>query len=107
MNKLFILMFIISIFIASYSQILLKKGAQKKNIYINKYTIIGYTLMIISTLFTLWAYKGVNLSFSQILQSLSFIFVIILSRLILKEKITKRSIIGMIFIIIGMIIYSI
>lgn len=107
MNNYYIIMFIISIFIASYSQILLKKGASKENKYINKYTIVGYSLMIISTLFTLLAYKGVNLSFSQIIQSMSFIFVVILSRIILKEKISKRNILGMFLIIIGMIIYSI
>lgn len=107
MNSLYIALFIISILIASYSQILLKKGAMKKNIYINKYTILGYSLMLISTLFTLYAYKGVNLSLSQMLQSLSFLFVAILSYFLLKEKISKKMIIGIIFILIGIAIYSI
>lgn len=104
---LYVIFFIISIIIASYSQILLKKGTAKKNIYINKYTIMGYLLMIISTLFTLYAYKGIPLSLSQILQSLSFIFVAVFSHILLDEKITKRIVIGTIFIFIGIIIYSI
>lgn len=103
----YILMFVISIVIASYSQILLKKGAHEKNIYINKKTIIGYSLMVISTLFTLYAYKYVNLSLSQILQALSFIFVALFSYIFLKEKITKRIVIGTIIIILGVIVYSI
>lgn len=102
-----IILFIVSVLIASYSQILLKKGAMQKNIYINKYTVIGYFLMILSTLFTLVAYKHVNLSLSQMLQSLSFIFVTALSYIILKEKVSKRNIIGILLIIIGIIIYSI
>lgn len=107
MNSLYIILFIISVLIASFSQIILKKGAMQKNIYINKYTIIGYLLMIISTLFTLIAYKGVNLSLSQMLQSLSFIFVTILSYLFLKEKIKKKTIIGLILVVIGILVYSI
>ena len=97
-------LFIMSILIASFSQIILKKGACQGNIYINKYTICGYTLMIISTFF---GYKGVTLSLGQILQSLSFIFVIILSKLFLKEKISKKQVIGIIIIIIGIIVYSV
>lgn len=106
MSSIYILLIILSVLIASYSQILLKKGAMEKNIYINKYTIIGYSLMLISTLFTLYAYKGVNLSLSQMLQSLSFVFVMIFSYFLLKEKITKKMVIGVLFILLGIIIYS-
>ena len=63
--------------------------------------------MVISTLFTLVGYKKVSLSLGQILQSLSFIFVIILSKLFLKEKISKKQVIGIIIIIIGIIVYSV
>ena len=103
----YVILFILSILIESFSQIILKKGATQKNIYINKYTICGYSLMVISTLFTLVGYKKVSLSLGQILQSLSFIFVIILSYIFLKEKISKRQIVGIIIIIIGIIIYSV
>ncbi len=103
---IYIGMFVISILIASFSQILLKKGAELKNIYINKYTIIGYSLMALSMVFTLIGYKGVNLTMSGILQGLSFIFVPILSIYFLKEKINKLTILGIIFIIIGIVVYS-
>lgn len=102
-----ILLFICSILIASFSQIILKIGSNKKNIYINKYTIIGYSLMLISTIFTLVGYKGVELTTGAILQVLSFIFVPILSVLFLKEKINKKSIIGMIIMLLGIVIYSV
>lgn len=39
-NILYLIFFILSIVIASFSQIILKKGAGQKNIYINKYTIV-------------------------------------------------------------------
>lgn len=106
-NSFYVLLFIISIILASFSQIILKKGSKEKNIFINKYTIVGYLLMLISTLFTLYGYKGVQLSLSQILQSLSFIFVAILSKVFLNEKISRKTIIGICLIIVGIIIYSV
>lgn len=106
-NSFYVLLFIISIIIASFSQIILKKGSKEKNIFINKYTIVGYLLMLISTLFTLYGYKGVQLSLSQILQSLSFIFIAILSKVFLNEKISRKTIIGICLIIVGIIIYSV
>lgn len=108
MNSCLVIIYILSIVIASYSQILLKKGAiNKKNIFINKYTIIGYSLMILSTLFSLIGYKGVSMSLSQMLQILGFIFVAIFSYLLLHEKTNNRFIIGMTIIVIGIVIYSI
>jgi small multidrug resistance pump len=107
MNNIYIFLFILSILIASFSQILLKTGAKEKNIYLNKYTIIGYIIMFGSTICTLIAYKNVNLSLGQILQSLSFVFVTILSYFILKEKISEKKLLGLVIIIIGIIIFNI
>ena len=106
-NYIYIFLFILSVLIGSISQIVLKKGAVQKNIYINKFTILGYTLMILSTFLTFFAYKIVNLSMGAILQSLSFIFVAIFSKLILKENVSRITLIGMIFIVFGIVVFSI
>lgn len=100
-------LFIISIVVASFAQIILKKGASKKNIYINLSTITGYGLMVVSSLFTLVGYKEVSLSMGALLQALSFVFVPFLSVIILKEKINKNISIGIFTIILGIVIYSI
>lgn len=63
--------------------------------------------MVISTLFTLIGYKGVDLTLSGVLQALSFVFVPIFSLILLKEKINKQTIIGIAVIILGIVIYSI
>lgn len=108
MNNYLVIVYIISIVIASYSQILLKKGAtSKKNIFINKYTIIGYSLMVISTVFSLIGYKGVDMALSQVLQILGFFFVALFSYFLLHEKISKRVMMGLIIVIIGIIVYSV
>ena len=105
MKCLYIILFIFSILMASFSQILLKKGSHSKNIYLNIKTLTGYGIMFLSTLLTLYAYKGITLGFGQILQSLSFIFVIILSKIFLKEQITKKKVYGIIIIIFGIIVF--
>ena len=106
-NIFYILLFLLSIIVASFSQIILKKGAEQKNIYINRYTIVGYSLMVLSTVFTLIGYKDVDLTLSGILQGLSFVFVPIFSFFMLKEKINRKTVIGIVVIIFGIIIYSI
>lgn len=103
-----IILFIFSVFIASLSQILLKMGSQnEKQLYLNKYTIGGYAILILSTLCTVIAYKTTKLSTGVLLESLSYIFVPCLSYYILKEKMSKKRIIGMFIIITGIIIFSV
>lgn len=62
--------------------------------------------MVISTVFTFFGYQGVDLTLSGILQGLSFVFVPIFSFLLLKEKINKKTIMGIVVIIVGIVIYS-
>lgn len=105
--KLFFCIFLMiaSVFIASFAQILLKKGASKTNIYINAFTIIGYVLMCISILCSYLGYYEVEFGLSGVLQALSFIFVPLFSYFLLKEKITKKMVVGIVLIILGTVIY--
>ncbi len=104
--------FIFSVCVASMSQILLKKSAniERKNKiaeYMNKEVILSYGLLFISTLLTLYAYKEVKLSMGLVLETISYILIPVLSYFILKEKIQKKQIYGIVLIIIGIVIYSI
>ena len=107
----YVLVFIFSVCLATVSQILLKKSAtierkSKISEYLNIYVIIGYGLLFISTLCTLYAYKEVELSIGLVLETLSYILIPILSYFILKEKIHKKQIYGIGLIILGILIYS-
>lgn len=108
---LFSLIFIFGVFISSISQILLKKSAQveygsKIKEYLNPRVIFAYIIFFGATLCSILAYTKIPLSFGPILESAGYIFVAILSRLFLKEKITKKKMIGLAVIIIGIIVYS-
>lgn len=108
---LFSLIFIFGVFISSVSQIILKKAAQKEypnkiREYLNARVIFAYIIFFGATLCSIWAYTVIPLSLGPILESAGYIFVAVLSWLFLKEKITKKKMLGLSIIIIGIIIYS-
>ena len=95
-----------SVLVASFSQLLLKKGAQNQyaNVireYLNVWVVSGYALMVASTLLTILAYRGLDYKNGPIIESLGFAFVLILSRLFFGEKITKRKVLGNVLIFAG------
>ena len=108
----YILIFLISVFISSVAQIILKKSAVKKydsviKEYLNIRVIGAYSIFFLSTLLTMYAYKGVPLSLGALLESVGYIYIPVLSLIILKEKITPRMIIGSLFIIGGIVVFNI
>ena len=111
MNK-YVLLKIVSVIIAAFSQILLKKSANRKyddriKEYLNALVIVGYGLFFLSSIISVVSLKGISISFSSIIESLSYIVVPILSYLFLKEKINQQQFIGMIIIIVGVFIFNI
>lgn len=108
---LFSLIFIFGVFISSVSQIILKKAAQKEypnkiREYLNARVIFAYIIFFGATLCSIWAYTVIPLSLGPILESAGYIFVAFLSWLFLKERITKKKMLGLSIIIAGIIIYA-
>ncbi|MCR5502276.1 MAG: multidrug ABC transporter [Lachnospiraceae bacterium] len=108
----YILLMILSQFIASFSQILLKKSSEKEypnriREYLNVLVIVGYGMMFISLFLTMIAYKGFeNFAAVPVLESMGYIIVMLLSRIFFKESITARKGLGIALIIGGIIVYS-
>ena len=108
---LFMLIFVFGVFISSVAQIFLKKSAQKEyeskiKEYLNPTVILSYCVFFAATLCTIIAYKKIPLSLGPILESSGYIFIAVLSYLFLKEKISKKKLLGLATIIIGIIIYA-
>lgn len=111
MNK-YVLLKIIAVLIAAFSQILLKKSANIKydnkiREYLNAFVIIGYGLFFGSSILSVISLKGTTISYSSIIESLSYILVPILSYFFLKERINNKQFIGMIVIIVGVLVFNI
>ncbi|MBE5871814.1 MAG: multidrug ABC transporter [Lachnospiraceae bacterium] len=103
--------FFASVIVASVSQILLKKSAMKQydswvKEYLNPYVIIGYGLLFLSMVMTIYAYKGVELKTGPVIESTSYLYVAILSAVFLKEKISNKKKLGLLVIVAGVIVSS-
>ena len=103
---------VISVTIASLSQVLLKKSSMKKypsfiREYLNPYVIIGYMMLLGSMMITIYVFKQLPFMSIPIIESLGYVLVLIFGLLFFGEKITKRKLIGMKVIIAGIIIYNI
>lgn len=110
MMNSYIWFIVLSVLVASFSQILLKKSATKEypnriREYLNPYVITGYGMMVVSTVLTIIAYTRVDFKNGPIIESAGYVIVLILSRMFFKEKITTKKFIGTVLIIIGIVIF--
>lgn len=64
-------------------------------------------MMIVSTILTIFAFKSLDYKNGPIIESIGYVFVMILSSIILKEKITKKKLIGNILILLGIMVFYI
>jgi uncharacterized membrane protein len=98
---------IFSVFIAACAQMLLKKGALIQydsfiRQYLNVWVISGYSIMMLSMVLNIYAMsKGVMVKEVSIIESLSYMFVPMLSWFIFKEKLTPKKILAIAVIICG------
>ena len=108
---IYALFLLIGVFISAISQVMLKKAAIKKydsaiKEYMNPLVIVAYMFFIGTTFLSIIAYKGIPLSMGPILETTSYIYVTFFGVTIFHEKITKRKILALILIILGMSIYT-
>jgi len=108
--NVYILLLLLSVVIASFSQILLKKSAEKTydsivKEYLNPYVIIGYGMMVISTITTILAYRGLEYKNGPVVESSGYILIMILSYIFFREKITRKKVIGNILVLLGIFVF--
>ena len=101
---------ILSVTIASFSQILLKKGAMEQydsfiREYLNVFVISGYVMMFGSVFLTMIVYRGMDFMNVPVLEAIGYVLVPLLSYLFFKEKLTKKKILGILFILAGILVY--
>ena len=102
---------LLSVFISSVSQIILKKAADKTyestlKEYMNPMVIGAYGLFFCSVILTMLALKHVPLSMSPILESTGYIFVSVMGYIFLKERFRRRKLMGFALILAGIVIFN-
>lgn len=105
-----VLLILGSVILAGISQILLKISAcrdYKSGLleYLNPFVISGYSLLLMTTFFNLLALRWVPLSLASGLGAAGQVVVPVLSFLVLKEKISRRKMLGMALIVVGILLF--
>ena len=110
-NPLFYILMLSSAAITAFSQIILKKSADKKHKgfifeYINPYVLFSYVCYFGVLVLNVFIYTKVDYRFGVVINSMASVFVMLFSKLMLKETITRRCIWGNTLIILGIVIFS-
>jgi uncharacterized membrane protein len=113
-----VIIIIIGVVFAAFGQISWKLGMNQAGqltalnltaiftVLLNPYVLLGFILYALSAIFWLIALSKKDLSFVYPFLSLTYMLVLVLSSLVLKENIGLNKIAGTIAIIIGLIIIS-
>lgn len=104
---------LLSVLIANFSQLLLKSSAGKTyerwyKQYLNAQVIGGYGLLGVSFLCSFFALRGdaLPLSMAPIWNSIGYVFMTILAYVFLKERPSRRKLLGLLVIIVGIVLFS-
>ena len=83
---------------------------RSKNIiykFLNWRVILGYALLFGTTIINVFAYRGVELKVTPMIESTGIIWVTILAVWFLKERPSKRALLSIAVTVIGIIVFSI
>lgn len=110
---LYYLLCVFSVFSAAGAQMLLKQGARKQypsflRQYLNPWVMGGYAIMSCALLLNVFCMsRGVQVKELGGIESLSYLFVPLLSWLFFKEKITWRKVGAIAVIMAGVVVFFI
>lgn len=101
---------LITAFGSAVSQILLnmsnrKQYSNKIREYMNGYVLSAYGILAVVLIANAYIMQFVQLKIAHAMAATTYFFVMILSRIILKEKITKNKLIGNVLILLGIVIF--
>jgi len=100
------------VFIASFSQILLKQAAAKIHRnklaeYLNWRVVLAYSLFFFASIVNMYILRHIPLSLAPVLETSGYVFIAVLGWFFLGDRINKTQLFGLILIIIGIIVFSI
>ena len=104
-----VIIYLITPLLSAVSQLMLKKAADNPKYtglraYLNLPVILAYGLFFGCMLLNVVALRTLDLTVASVLEASSYIYVMVLSWLFLKEKITRRRLLGNLIIIVGIVL---
>ena len=111
MNNLFMLIMFVGTFFSAISQVLLKQSARKTyssgiREYLNWRVITAYLIFGAVLLANTYAYTQVDMKYGAVIDTYTYVFVMILSIFVLGEKVSRGRLVGNLIIIAGVVIYT-
>ena len=112
MNKAVLaLLIVFSGFMAAVSQILLKKSASASHASriredLNPYVILGYGGYVCVLALNIFLFTKMQFRYGVLSNSLAIVFVMLLSRLLLGENVTRKKLAGAALIIAGVVCFA-
>lgn len=105
------LMMFMSLVIAGFSQVMLKKAALKSyarwiDQYLNPLVIFAYVFFVLASFLSMMGYKKVPLSMTPVWNAGGNIFITVLAYFMLGEKPTKKKYVGLAVVVAGIVIFS-
>lgn len=98
---------IIIILLTAVGQVLLKKGANlSKKLFFNRYVFLGYSTFIIVILFSTILMKYLQLKYIAIIVSFNYLVTMIFATILLKEKITRKTVLACIIVVLGSVVFN-
>lgn len=103
---------LIGVFISAVSQVMLKKAAMKTyesriKEYLNPLVFFAYVIFVGTTFLSILAYRGIPLSMGPILEATSYIYVTIFGVTIFREKMSRKKLLALALILLGIVVYSV
>jgi drug/metabolite transporter (DMT)-like permease len=104
----------LAVLLTGISQVLLKIGSQKGGgdtrffmAYLNIPTMTGYGILLVVTVISVIALVEVPLKMFYAIASLNFFVVAVLSWGILKEEVSKKMVLGILLIVMGVLVFNV
>lgn len=103
---------LLGVFLASVAQAMLKYSAMRRHdswlrMYLNPWVIGAYAIFFGTTFLAIYAYRGISLSMSAVLEATSYFYVTFWGVKLFHEKVNRRKIFALFLIVAGILIYSI
>lgn len=109
--NIYILVLLIATFFSAGSQVLLKQSAKMEHKswiyeYLNWRVITAYAIAFAVLFLNTWAFTKIDMRFGSVIDTVTYVFVMLLSYFLLKEKFNKKQLIGNLVIIAGVMTYT-
>ena len=106
----YLLVMFAATFFTAISQVLLKQSADRHyssplREYLNVRVLLAYAVFFGVLLLNTYAFTKVDMKYGAVIDTVSYAFVMILSRAVLGEKFSKGKLLGNLLILAGVFVY--